>query len=104
VLKALNDNIALFEIFAKTDIKNISHALLKWNESQMRFAQEQSLLTKRLGEALVTTTPDWENMTSESMRVWWQNVMAQQSWYATNSSVLLPATNGPAIKQLDSNA
>lgn len=83
-IKALQDSIQLARNFEKYQTNNLVAALDEWNQTQLATAQEQVLLSKTMGEALVTNPPNWENMNENLMDEWWKKVMSGKKWYATD--------------------
>lgn len=85
VIKALADAISLAEIFADGDFNNGIKLLSNWSDNQTTIASQQLSLSKSMGEALVTHSPNWQNMNHELMEEWWKTVMRGNSWYTMQS-------------------
>lgn len=81
VVKALNDAIKLSESLSKTSNNDISTQLAEWNKTQLEFANHQVILSKNMGEALVTHTPEWSEMDTNAMDEWWAKLMSGRHWY-----------------------
>lgn len=78
VVKALTDSLSLAKAFRENDLGS-------WQEQQTTALAGQVALSKNMGEALVTRTPDWNSMTPATMSEWWAAIIAGKNWvYLTN--------------------
>lgn len=85
VFKALLNGLELSEMIASNPDKSLSDYVLLWKANQAALAAEEIPKAQRMGEALVTRPPNWENMTPQSMAPWWKEVMDGRRWHATPS-------------------
>lgn len=83
IWKALKDSISLAKALQKTT--DLPKALSAWSESQLVLARQQAALSQRMGEALVTDSPDWHKMNQEVTEKWWDSVIRGESWYLTSN-------------------
>jgi 2,6-dihydroxypyridine 3-monooxygenase len=83
VLKALTSSIALFNIINNSDADDLLALLSKWQESQQEMAEEETSKAITMGRALVTHSPNWNQMNQDSTDEWWGKVMQGKTWYAT---------------------
>lgn len=75
VIKALTDSISLAQAFAKNDLAG-------WQQQQDKALEQQIGLAKRMGDALVTQTPDWSSMIEKGMMEnWWAAIVAGTTWH-----------------------
>jgi 2-polyprenyl-6-methoxyphenol hydroxylase-like FAD-dependent oxidoreductase len=80
VTKAIHDSISLAKTFEQN---HLLQSLSDWNDSQKKNREQQSALSKAMGEGLVTHQPEWDKMNSESIESWWSQLMSGKHWYAT---------------------
>ncbi|MFI4938449.1 MAG: FAD-dependent monooxygenase [Candidatus Berkiellales bacterium] len=83
VLKAISDSLSLAQAFETKEAEDLESFLQEWNTQQMTTTTQQVTLAKKMGDALVSNTPHWQEMNSESMENWWNELMSGQNWYAT---------------------
>lgn len=66
---------------------SLMEAISNWTEVENMQSQSMVSLARRLGDALVTNTPDWDKMTHELMDEWWKAVMTGKTWYVVDDAV-----------------
>ncbi len=88
--KALLDGISLANAFSAKEAAEITQALNQWCMQQVVVLQQQVALSKSMGDAMVSHTPPWEEMTPEQMTNWWKDVLAGKTWYATSMHAASP--------------
>lgn len=82
---ALAFSIALAEVLKNRNTLPLNDILQQWNHGQLEYAQQQLLLSKNIGDALVMHAPLWSKMTHETMNQWWQSVIKGRYWHVTDN-------------------
>jgi len=83
VFKSLQTAIEFFNLLRDNLDKNISHFLEQWQFKQKEILSDEVSKAYRMGELLVTNTPEWTKLSQESMQKLWDKTMKGFSWYAT---------------------
>jgi 2-polyprenyl-6-methoxyphenol hydroxylase-like FAD-dependent oxidoreductase len=83
VFKALANGLDLIELIEKNSDKTLKDYVSMWKSQQAISAAEDIPKAQRMGEALVTNSPNWKLMKPESMKPWWKEVMQGRFWHAT---------------------
>ncbi|MGE3319882.1 MAG: NAD(P)-binding protein [Candidatus Berkiella sp.] len=79
VVKALMDSFSLAKAFKENDLRT-------WQQQQATALAQQVALSKNMGAALVTQTPDWNMMTPATMSEWWAAILAGKNWIYTHNT------------------
>jgi 2-polyprenyl-6-methoxyphenol hydroxylase-like FAD-dependent oxidoreductase len=73
-LKAMTDALALSDALA-AEPADLDAALARYSDSQTRSGNHLVRFGRQLGEALVTSIPDWSTMDVATMEVWFASIV-----------------------------
>ncbi|MGH8517230.1 MAG: FAD-dependent monooxygenase, partial [Panacagrimonas sp.] len=76
-LKAMTDAIALSDSLS-AEPSNLDIALAHYSESQTRSGNQLVRFGRQLGEALVTSIPDWSAMDAAAMEKWFSSIVTMR--------------------------
>ncbi|MBP6918405.1 MAG: NAD(P)-binding protein [Legionellaceae bacterium] len=90
VFRALANGLSFAKLIESNPEKELSDYVTMWKNSQSQLFSDEIPKATRMGEALVTHSPDWMQMNPDSMNQWWGDVMQERRWHATPDWQLNP--------------
>ena len=83
VFRALANGLELAKLIENHPKKELSDYVSMWKHKQSLLLSDEIPKATRMGEALVTHSPDWKTMNPQTMDGWWDEVMQGRKWHAT---------------------
>lgn len=83
VFRALANGLELARLIESHPEHKLSDYVSMWKHKLSLLMSDEVPKATRMGEALVTHSPDWMQMNQQSMDQWWKDVMQGRKWHAT---------------------